>query len=303
VELFAKGENTMDRFIKIMAVMLVATLALTTAGWCNPRVAVMDFENKAQYGGWRIGSGAADILTTELVKVGKFDMFERAQLQSVIKEQNLGASGRVDPSTAARIGKIIGVNYIITGAVTEYGQSQAGGGGGGVNVGKVGYQSAVDVRMVDAVTGKIVFADTGSGSKSSLQVRVFGFGGGESFNEKHATEAMREAIAQLAKKIAALDLKKATAAPGDDTSAGKALIADVYNNVITLNKGKNSGLATGQTLTVKRKGRVIKDPNTGKVLRVRYETVGTIKLNTVEESFAEGSVISGSGFQVGDMVE
>jgi len=230
-------------------------------------------------------------------------MFERKNLQSVIKEQDLGASGRMDPSTAARIGKIIGVNYIITGAVTEYGQSRAGGGGGGVNVGKVGYQSAVDVRMVDAVTGKIVFADTGSGSKSSLQVRVFGFGGGESFNEKHATEAMREAIKQLSKKIAALDLKKATAAPGDDTSASKALIADVYNNVITLNKGKNAGLATGQTLTAKRKDRVIKDPNTGKVLRVRYRTVGTIKLTTVEESFAEGSVVSGSGFQVGDMVE
>ena len=48
---------------------------------------------------------------------------------------------------------------------------------------------------------------------------------------------------------------------------------------------------------------VCKDPNTGKVLRVRYETVGTIKLTTVEESFAEGSVVSGSGFQVGDMVE
>ena len=293
----------MDRFIKIMAVTLVATLALATAGWCNPRVAVMNFENKAQYGGWRIGSGAADILTTELVKVGKFDMFERKNLQSVIKEQDLGASGRMDPSTAARIGKIIGVNYIITGAVTEYGQSRSGGGGGGVNVGKVGYQSAVDVRMVDAVTGKIVFADTGSGSKSSFQVRVFGFGGGESFNEKHATEAMREAIVQLAKKIAALDLKKATAAPGDNTSADKALIADVYGSVITLNKGKNAGFATGQTLTAKRKDRVIKDPNTGKVLKVRYRTVGTIKLTTVEDSFAEGSAVSGSGFQVGDMVE
>jgi curli biogenesis system outer membrane secretion channel CsgG len=292
----------MDRLIKIGMVMMVAMLALTTAGWCNPRVAVMNFENKAQYGGWRIGSGAADILTTELVKVGKFDMFERERLQNVIKEQNLGASGRVDPSTAARIGKIIGVKYIITGAVTEYGQSRSGGGGGGVNVGKVGYRSTVDVRMVDAVTGKIIFADTGSGSKSSLNVRVFGFGGGESFNQKHATEAMREAIKQLTKKIAALDLRKATAAPGDIT-ADKALIADVYNNTITINKGKNAGFATGQTLTIKRKGRVIKDPSTGRVLKVRYRTVGKIKLTSVEDSFAEGSVISGSGFQVGDIVE
>jgi curli biogenesis system outer membrane secretion channel CsgG len=292
----------MDRLIKIAIVMLVAILSLTTAGWCNPRVAVMSFENKAQYGGWRIGRGAADILTTELVKVGKFDMFERERLNNVIKEQNLGASGRVDPSTAARIGKIIGVNYIITGAVTEYGQSRSGGGGRGVHFGKVGYRSTVDVRMVDAVTGKIIFADTGSGSKSSVQVRVFGIGGGEKFNQKHASEAMREAIQQLAKKIAALDLRKATAAPGD-ISTDKALIADVYNNIITINKGKNAGFAPGQTLTAKRKGRVIKDPSTGKVLKIRYRTVGRIKLTAVEDSFAEGSVVSGSGFQIGDIVE
>jgi hypothetical protein len=32
----------------IMTVMLVAIVAMTTAGWCSPRVAVMDLENKAQ---------------------------------------------------------------------------------------------------------------------------------------------------------------------------------------------------------------------------------------------------------------
>ena len=292
----------MDRFIKLSIVVLVAMLLLTTAGWCNPRVAVMDFENKTQHGGWHLGRGAADILTTELVKAGKFDMFERGRLQSVLKEQDLGASGRVDPSTAARIGKVIGVNYIITGAVTEYGQSRSGGGGRGVKVGKVGYQSTVDVRMVDAVTGKIIFADSGSGSKSSLSVNVFGIGGGESFNQKHATEAMRDAIKQLTGKIASLDLKKATAAPGEP-SKDDALIADVDGSVITLNKGKNAGFSTGQTLTVKRKGRVIKDPNTGKVLKVSYKTVGTIKLTNVENGYAEGSVVNGSGFQVGDMAE
>jgi curli biogenesis system outer membrane secretion channel CsgG len=298
----AKGEDTMGRFSKMIIAMLVAMLALATVAWCNPRVAVMDFENKSQHGGWRIGRGAADILTTELVKVGKFDMFERARLQSVLKEQDLGASGRVDPSTAARIGKVIGVNYIITGAVTEYGQSRSGGGGRGVKVGKVGYESTVDVRMVDAVTGRIVFAESGSGSKSSLSIRVFGIGGGESFNEKHATEAMRDAIKQLAGKIATLDLKKATATPGAP-SADNALIADVDGNIVILNKGKNAGLSSGQTLTIKRKGRVIKDPSSGKVLKVRYKTIGTIRLTNVENSYAEGSIVNGSGFQVGDMAK
>jgi curli biogenesis system outer membrane secretion channel CsgG len=111
---------------------------LTTA-WAKDHVAIMDFENKSQHGGWRLGQGASDILTTELVKAGKFDVMERDRLAAIIKEQNLGASGRIDPSTAARIGKIIGVEYIITGAITEYGQSKSSLGFQDIKLGKTGY--------------------------------------------------------------------------------------------------------------------------------------------------------------------
>jgi len=283
-------------------------LVSTVPGWAGPRVAVMDFKNQTPYGGWRLGSGAADILTTELVKTGKFDMFERERLSTIIKEQNLGTSGRVDPASAARIGKIIGVNYIITGAVTEYGQSRSGGGGGGVNVGKVGYHSAVDIRMVDATTGRIVFADTASHSKSSVKVKIFGFGGGESFNEKLATETMREAIKKVAAKMDATKFKASSSrkpAPAKAKAAkpaGKAVIADVDGNIITLNKGKNAGFKMGQTVTISRQSKVIKDPSTGKVLKIKYKTVGKIKLSEVEEAYSEGTITDGSGFKVGDII-
>ncbi|MCD6532845.1 MAG: penicillin-binding protein activator LpoB, partial [Deltaproteobacteria bacterium] len=221
---------------------------------------------------------------------------------------NLGTSGRVDPASAARIGKIIGVNYIITGAVTEYGQSRSGGGGGGVNVGKVGYHSAVDIRMVDATTGRIVFADTASHSKSSVKVKIFGFGGGESFNEKLATETMREAIKKVAAKMDATKFKASSSrkpAPAKAKAAkpaGKAVIADVDGNIITLNKGKNAGFKMGQTVTISRQSKVIKDPSTGKVLKIKYKTVGKIKLSEVEEAYSEGTITDGSGFKVGDII-
>ncbi len=282
--------------ICVLAIFLF--LSGVASGWAGPRVAVMDFENRSQHGGWRLGSGAADVLTTELVKTGKFEMFEREQLGAVLKEQKLGASGLVDPSTAARIGKVIGVNFIITGAVTEYGQSRSGGGGGGVNVGKVGYHSAVDIRMIDSTTGKIVFADTASHSSSSLSIRAFGFGGGESFNEKRATEAMRGAIKKVAAKIETTPLS----ASKSPKPIGKAVVADVDGDIITLNKGENAGLKSGQTVTLWRKGKVIKDPSTGKILKIKYKTVGKIKLTEVEQAYSEGSVVSGSGFAVGDIV-
>jgi len=261
----------------------------------------MDFDNKSQHGGWRLGQGASDILTTELVKTGKFSVMEREQLASIIKEQDLGASGRFDASTAARIGKIIGVEYIITGAVTEYGMSSKSGGGGGVDVGAKGYHATVDIRMVNTTTGEIVFADSSSASKSSLNVNVFGFGGGESFNEKKATETMRNAIAKLAKKITSTPLQ--SSGSGKPVDSGPVLIADVDGNIVTLNKGSNAGLEAGQKISISRKGKEIKDPQTGKVLKIKYSKIGKIKLTEVEEIYAEGEIIEGTGFLVGDIVK
>jgi len=280
----------------VMVLMFLAT------AWAKDRVAIMDFENKSQHGGWRLGRGASDILTTELVKTGKFNVMERDRLAAIIKEQNLGASGRIDPSTAARIGKIIGVEYIITGAITEYGQSRAGGGGRGINIGKKGYHATVDIRMINAATGQIVFADSSSHSDSSYNVRVFGIGGGESFNEKKATEVMRAAIKNLAAKITSAPIKSAGGKSTAGSSGSITLVADVDGNIITLNKGKNAGLKTGQKVTISRKGKVIKDPQTGKVLKIKYKKIGAIKLTEVEDSYAEGEIISGSGFNVGDIV-
>lgn len=293
----------MNRTVKIAILLALLTLFLASVGWCKPRVAVMHFDNKSPHGGWRLGHGAADMLTTEMVKMGTLDMFERDRMAAVIKEQNLGASGRVDPATAAKIGKIIGVQYIITGAVTEYGRSRASGGGGGVRVGKTDYSSTVDIRMVDASTGRIVFADSGNHSISSMNVRVFGFGGGQSFNEKAATDALRGAIQDLTQKLSALNLKKMAPKPRAGSKSGKAVVADVDGNLITLNKGTGAGFKPGQVLTIKRKSRVIKDPATGKVIKVRYKTIGKMKLTEVDSSYAEGKAISGSAFKVGDIIE
>ena len=291
----------MRRTCKIYLYISIIMLVISTTSWAGLRVAVMDFENKAQYGGGQLGRGAADILTTELVKIDRFEMYEREHLHSVLEEQNLRVSGQVEPSTAARIGKLIGVSYIITGAISEYGRSKSGGGGGGVKIGKTGYHSAVDIRLVDANTGRIAFADSASHSKSSLQVRVFGIGGGESFNEKLATEAMREAIKEIAAKIATLKLEPKSAGQGVAAGA-RALVADVDGNIVSFNKGENGGFKKGQTLTLSRKGKTIKDPATGKVLKIKYKEIGKVKLTEVEESYSEGKIISGSGFKVGDIV-
>jgi len=58
--------------------------------------------------------------TTELVNTGKFTVIERSELQKVLDEQELGKKGVLDPATAARVGKVLGVQLFILGTVTEF---------------------------------------------------------------------------------------------------------------------------------------------------------------------------------------
>lgn len=280
---------------------LLALLCGSASVWAA-RVAVVDFDNKTPHGDWRIGQGAADMLSTQLVKKTKFQIYERDKLASILQEQDFGTSGRIDPSSAPQLGKILGVQYIVTGAVTEYGDSSQGGYGKGVGLGKKGYHAAVDIRIVNVETGEIVFADTGEGDESSLSVSFKGIGGGEKFNDKKATEAMRKAINSVADKIARAKLSGSASGGGSASATDGILIADVDGKAVMLNKGANAGLAAGDTVVVKRKGKVIKDPATGKVLKVKYDNIGKIKLTSVEAGYAEGTVVSGSGFVVGDTV-
>ncbi len=165
-------------------------------------VAVMDFETKVPGHGWRVGYGASDMLTTALVKCKKFRVYERDKLASIMKEQGFQLSGAVDGATAVRVGKMIGVKYIVTGAVTEYGTSKSGFNlPGYFAMGKTGYAAAVDIRIVSVETGEIIFADTGSGALESQSMAVLGIGGGEAFDQKKASQAMRMAIDDLARKM------------------------------------------------------------------------------------------------------
>src|SRR3954470_15613305 len=134
----------MKRFssLALSGALLLAVLAapgLTRAagkgGSEKPRIAVLEFKNKADNQWWYHGGAQAaqDVFVTELFKSGKFRVVDREQLDAMMQEKGLTQSGDIDPKTAIKLGKILGVNYLLTGAVTEYGNTDVSGGGCGVS--------------------------------------------------------------------------------------------------------------------------------------------------------------------------
>lgn len=169
----------------------------------GPMSAVVDFENKSEYGGWRLGRAAADVLTTELVKGTSLRCMEREKLDSILKEKNLSASGLTTPDTYVKMGGMLGVKYIITGAISSFGEKEVGGSGFGAAINFVFYKVVIDVRIVDAATGEIVFSESADGEKKSPRIFVMGAGGGESYDESAAQKILREACKSMAEKIEA----------------------------------------------------------------------------------------------------
>lgn len=187
---------------------LLVTVVLPAFGANDkPRIAVLEFKSKAENQWWYSNGAAAaqDVFVTELVKSGKFRVIDREQLSALMREKNLSLSGDVDAATAIRAGKLLGVQYFLTGAVTEYGATKKGGSGFGVSVGKKKFVAAMNARIIDTETGEILWADEARAEESSAKVRVFGVGGGVD-DDRMFDKVMKPVIGDLVASIKAADL-------------------------------------------------------------------------------------------------
>jgi curli biogenesis system outer membrane secretion channel CsgG len=146
------------------------------------RIAVARFKDKTGKGWWtgQIGDGMADQLTTALFNTGRYIVLERQTLSDVLQEQDLGASGRIRQDTAAPIGQIEGAELLIVGAVTEFEGNASGarGGIGGIGRGIFGgivggfkkAHMAIDLRVIDTRTSRIVAATSVEGEATDVNM-------------------------------------------------------------------------------------------------------------------------------------
>lgn len=164
-----------------------------------------------------LGDGVGDVFLTEAVRSGRFVVTERAELEQVLQEQDLGQSGRVRPDTAAQVGRVTGAEYLVLGSVTEFGVDTTGVGGRffGVFGGRTETVTArvgVDVRLVDAVTAEVIAVGAGTAevSQSNVQIdvlnviRALGAGrSGTTLVDVAVRNAIRASIDEAATSLAA----------------------------------------------------------------------------------------------------
>ncbi|RMG67509.1 MAG: hypothetical protein D6715_04565 [Calditrichaeota bacterium] len=296
----------MRKALAILLVFILSGLGSAQAlKGLKKRVAVIDFEDQAGYG-HNIGRGLADMLVTRLVKAGKFIVVERGELQRVLEEQSLGMSGLVTPQSAAKVGQLLGVELLVTGSVSEFGEKNTKLGGA---IGKLGFggkvskrkaRAVVDIRLVNTSTGEIVMAEKAEGEASSTSLdRVrfsdIDFGNPTTWDRTILGKAAREAIDKCVDYIAA--------AMANIPWQGK--IIKVNNDgTVYMKPGSEGGVQVGMEFAVYSKGEELIDPDTGLSLGSEEQLIGKIKViqDVANGKAAKAVIVSGTGFNVGDMV-
>ena len=324
-----------------LVVLVVATLLMTgiaqtadappAAKVRKKRIAIFDFDyatvqssSQAVFGtNVDVGKGIADLLVRDLVKDGTYSVIERKAMDKILGEQNFSNSDRANPNSAAKIGKILGVDAIVVGSITQFGNdtknTNVGGGGGSwgrLGVGGFSHKNSkavvvVDARLVNIDTAEILGVATGKGESSRESTSMLGGGGGwhgwgggavdfgsSDFQQTIIGEAINAAVTQMSSELVA-DNSKLEAR----TITVEGVVAAVDGGQVVLNIGAKAGLKVGDQLTVSRITKEIKDPSTGAVIRRMTSPVGVIRLTDVDDISAVGTPVSGSGFKVGDAVK
>ena len=201
----------------------------------RPRVAILEFKAaKESWSGWgwywnvesqaRMSSVLQDLFVTELSEIGtgKIRLVERERLQEIRQEQAFGQSGEVDTTTAVKLGKLLGVKYMITGKITRFAHqksgvstgwgaanlvsrltrdSTAGAIAGSVDVKKTAFDGRLDARVIDVETGEIVGAASAEHKESNVGVKVAGTGNEFQYDQTLVNKVFEPCVKEMCPKL------------------------------------------------------------------------------------------------------
>lgn len=124
----------------IFLLMMQSLFASITIGQLHsPVIAVAEFQNATGRQELEfMGNSVPAILTTDLTKTGQITIVERRKINRIAEEQRFSLSGMVDERTAKEVGRLLGADYLVTGAVI-----------------KLGSDIRVDVTLINITSGQI----------------------------------------------------------------------------------------------------------------------------------------------------
>lgn len=253
----------------LLAVMLALPAAAQSERTIKRKVAIGRFSNETQYAKGLfydkendpMRKQALDILSAKLAASGKFILLEREDLEILVAE------------AGPEMNKI-GADYIILGSITEFGRKTEGHQKVFSSTKTQTAEAAVSIRLVEVSTGLIIYSEEAKGSADISTKQTLGFGTSAGYDSSLSDKAISDAIAKLVDKV----IEKCMDKPW------RSYLLSVEDGTYIISGGASQGLLTGDTFDVYKKGKVVKNPQTGMNVELPGTKVGTV---TVISSFGD----------------
>lgn len=250
------------------------------------KVAIGRFTNETRYGKTflrdgeldPLGKQASDMLSTRLVDSGQFIVFERPDLSKL--EREAAISGPT---------KLVGVDTLILGSVTEFGRTVQGTTGFLSQTKTQIARAKVELRLVDTKTGQVYFSATGAGSATTETGSIAGYGSQSDYDDSLNDRAIGAAISEVQNSL----IKKLQEKPW------RTDILTAQGSTVFISGGARQGMKVGDTLGVYRKGKTITSGQSGFDIELPPTLIAKIQIlaHFGENETNEGSqanVVSGS---------
>jgi len=289
------------KYIVLFILIIILLFSNLTFSQNLPRIAVVGITSTApgyiRRSDSPLSQGATDLMVNALLSSNRFRVFERAKLDAILQEQDFQHfSGLVEQTTAVKLGKMIGVDAILTGNITSISFKKGVGFKiGPLKVRKSYAKVVMTIRIIDITTGEILYSTVQEeeASKSGVSgVLPIPIPGGIRFSHEEAVDIL-SAIELICNKVVldfvakmdrkTVELRSATlegyVVKVVSTSSGT--ITQVY-----INLGANSGIKVGNEVRIYREGEVIIDPKTNEILDRELDLIAQARVMKVKDKLS-----------------
>lgn len=245
----------------LLALLIVLPMTAQEERTIKRKVAIGRFSNETQYAKGLfydkendpMRKQALDILSSKLAASGKFILLEREDLDILVNE------------AGADMNKI-GADYIILGSITEFGRKTEGEQKVFSSTKTQTVEAGVSIRLVEASTGLIIYSDEAKGFAETSTKQTMGLGGSAGYDATLSDKAISAALSQLVENI----INKCMDKPW------KGYLLSVEDGTYVISGGKSQGIAEGDTFGLYKKGKIVKNPQTGMNVELPGTKLGTL---------------------------
>ncbi len=291
------------RTVMGFGIMFFIFMVVATTSWAlddvRPRLAVVRFENRAQ-SAWQLPEVALaiqDLAIEELLATGAVRVFEREEIDALLDEHDLVLQGLIDPQTAIEFGKMIGVELLLVGRIESIDLREAGGGVslpirtplGGVRVSQRTRQASVNLnlRLINATTGEILFSRTSGGESGKTATRItVGWFTERIQGGEHILEAAQNAMEPLVSEV----ITAAHAVPVTRVDTTRYIVRVDGREVLT-DLGMQSGVRVGERIVIYREDEEIIHPISGEALGVETRDLALAYISEVQEKMSRAVIM------------